>query len=247
MPLSPAHIAALDTALDLFTPMTPEQHRENRGTLYLRSGQPRFAVLNALTEGRRWQLTLTEPPDLNDPDSPYGFTLTVYDTTTPTREADTYEGTPWAVRMGAGGHMLSVYEHQMFQITPEHRFWSFCHNLLQDVLARPWEFDAARWVKEQQLQGILPPRVARHLIASYDGQPLRRLPGLSGVFVTEPNGTTVARLTDNLQDSLSSSYVPAGFTLRQRIGDLEDAIREGNHFAVSEIIDLLRAKLGIKD
>ena len=58
---------------------------------------------------------------------------------------------------------------------------------------------------------------------------------------------SLIRLTDSLQDSLSASYIPAGYALRQRIGDLVAAIEEGDSRTAFQILDLLRAKLGIKD
>lgn len=246
LPLSPAHISAFDTAIDLFKAMTPEQHRQNRGKLHTRTNQPRFAVLNALTEGRRWQLVLTEPRDMQAPESTYEFTLTVYDLTRTTCEADTFQGTPWACCTVVGGALLSVYERASFGITAEHRLWAFCHELLQDVLEKPWEFDHERWEREQRRAALLPDIITHYQVASYDGQGLRELPGRAGVFVSERDGR-LARLSSSFQDSLSARYIPAGYTLRQRIGDLTDAIEQGDRCAAFEILDILRAKLGITD
>lgn len=89
-------------------------------------------------------------------------------------------------------------------------------------------------------------KIANYQVASYDGEKLHTLFGKEGVFLEAADGS-MAKLTGGLTATLAASYVPAGYVLRQRIGDLEDAIREGNYTASMEILDLLRAKLGIKD
>ena len=209
--LSPATLTAMDTALSLFQGMTPEQHRQNRGRV--RMGTPSYVVVSALTEGRRWQLTLVEP---RDADGDYEFTLTIYDLTKPTGAADA---------------------------------WDHCRTLLQTALSKPWEFEEHRWAKEQRrlkMAQVAPRVVPTGQLASYDGQQLWTLPAQPGVFSAETSGNLI-RLTASLQDNLSASYIPAGYALRQRIGDLVAAIEEGDSRTAFQILDLLRSKLGITE
>lgn len=244
--LSPATLAAMDTALSLFQGMTPEQHRQNRGRV--RMGTPSYVVVSALTEGRRWQLTLVEPREADgDPE----FTLTIYDLTKPTGEADAFQGTPWACKIApvTKKFMWCIYEREAIHVVPEHPLWDHCRTLLQTALSKPWEFEEHRWVKEQRrlkMAQVAPRVVPTGQLASYDGQQLWTLPAQPGVFSAETSGSLI-RLTDSLQDSLSASYIPAGYALRQRIGDLVAAIEEGDSRTAFQILDLLRAKLGIKD
>lgn len=246
LPLSPATLAAMDMALGLFKTMTPEQHRQNRGRV--RMSTPNYVVVSALTEGRRWQLTLVEP---RDADGDYEFTLTIYDLTKPTGAADAFEGTPWACKLApvTKKFMWCIYEREALSIPPEHPLWGHCRALLKDALSKPWEFEESRWVKEQrrmQMAQVAPRVRTNGQLASYDGQRLWTLPSQPGVFSAETGGSLI-RLTDSLQDSLSASYIPAGYTLHQRIGDLVAAIEEGDSRTAFEILDLLRAKLGITD
>ena len=245
--LSPATLTAMDTALSLFQDMTPEQHRQNRGRVRMNT-PTNYVVVSALTEGRRWQLTLVEP---RDADGDYEFTLTIYDLTKPTGEATAFEGTPWACKLAPGTNKFlgSIYEREALPIVPEHPLWDHCRALLQAALSKPWEFEERRWVKEQRrlkMAQVAPRVVTTGQLASYDGQQLWTLPAQLGVFVAETSGSLI-RLTDSLQDSLSASYIPAGYTLRQRIGDLVAAIEEGDSRTAFQILDLLQAKLGITE